>query len=77
MQGPGILWLYYCRHDTETWIKFNRQQENNGIVNSAVEEILLHENQKVSSENGVYENTEYDYEDSKLYQIIRVLITQT
>ena len=28
--------------------KFNRQQENNGIVNSEVDEILLHENQKVS-----------------------------
>ena len=30
--------------------KLNRQQENNDIVNSAVDEILLHETKKVSAE---------------------------
>ena len=29
--------------------KFNRQNNNNGILNSAVDEIILHENNKVST----------------------------
>ena len=31
--------------------KFKRQQYNNATVNSSVDEILLHENQKVSAAN--------------------------
>ena len=36
--------------------KFNKHQENNDIVTSAVDEILPHENQKISSEKGAHEN---------------------
>ena len=36
-------------HNTLPRNKFNRQKENNAIVNSAVDEILLHENEKVSA----------------------------
>ena len=49
-----------CRKDTVSGKKFNRQQENTDIVNSAVDEILLHENQKLSPANEAPENIESD-----------------
>ena len=57
--------------------KFKRQQENNIIVNSAVDEILLHENQKLSAEKGEHENIESDFEESKLYQIDNMSLEDT
>ena len=39
-------------HDLTNRKKFNRQQDNNDIVNSAVDEIILQENQKVSADKG-------------------------
>ena len=38
------------RHNTENRNKFNRQQENNNIVNHAVDEIIPQELNKVSAE---------------------------
>ena len=38
-----------CRQDPVSRNKFNMQQENNDIVNSSVDEILLHENQKLGA----------------------------
>ena len=49
--------------------KFNRQQDNNAIVNSAVDEILSHENKKVSAQKGSHENIKPDVDESQLYQI--------
>ena len=46
----------YHRHNTAKGNKFNRQQDNNAVFNSAVDEILLQENQKLSSEKGSNEN---------------------
>ena len=39
-------------HDPVKINKFNRQKDNNAIVNSEVNEILLHEKHKVSAEKG-------------------------
>ena len=39
-----------CRHNPATRNKFNRQKENNAIVNNSVDEILLQENNKVVAE---------------------------
>ena len=44
------------RHDPATRNKFNIQKDNNDIVNHAVDEILLQENNKVSAESEIYEN---------------------
>ena len=49
--------------------KFNMKQDNNAIVNSEVNEILLQENQKVSAEKGAHENIESDFDENKLYYI--------
>ena len=57
--------------------KFNIQQDNSAIVNSTVDEILLHENQKVIAEKGAHENVESDFEESKLYQIDNMSIDDT
>ena len=43
-------------HGTTNRNKFKRQQENNYIVNSAVDEILLQENQKVIDYKGAHDN---------------------
>ena len=47
-----------------TRIKFNRQKENNCIVNYAVDEMLLQENNKVSTEN-----IESELDGNDLYHI--------
>ena len=52
--------IYYRRNDPATGNKFNRQQENNAIVNHEVNEILLRENNKVSDEPEEHENIEYE-----------------
>ena len=49
--------------------KFNRQQGNNAIVNNAVDEILLHETQKVSAMKEAPELFESDYDENELYQV--------
>ena len=59
----------YRGHNPANRNKFNRQQEKNDIVNSAVDEILLQEDQKVSAEKGAHENIESDFDENKLYQI--------
>ena len=49
--------------------KFNRQKYNNYIVNNAVDEILLQENNRVSSEEEAHEHVEYEINDNDIYQI--------
>ena len=44
------------RHDLKTRDKFNRQEENNFIVNNAADEIILQENNKVSAEAKSHQN---------------------
>ena len=46
----------YRVHNTVTRNKFNRQKDNNYIVNSAVDEILMHENEKLSAVKEAHEN---------------------
>ena len=58
-------------------MKSNSQKENNNIVNSAVDEILLHENQKVSAKRDAHENVESDFDASKLYQIYNMSLEDT
>ena len=37
--------------------KFNRNQENNAMVQHSVDEMILQQNKKMSAENESYENT--------------------
>ena len=75
MKGPGDFGYNYAKsrptkdreNDPENINKFNRQQENNAIVNSEVDEILLQENQEVGADKGAPENIEYDFDDNELY----------
>ena len=55
--------------NTENRNKFNSKQENNVIVNSSDDEILLHETQKVSAEEESHENIDSDFDENELYQI--------
>ena len=56
-------------HDTATRKKFNRQKENSDIVNNALDEILLQENNKVSNEYEAHKNIESDIYENDLYHI--------
>ena len=54
--------------------KFNRNQENSYIVNSMFDEILLHENQKLSAAKKASENIESNLDENKLYQIDNMIL---
>ena len=64
-------------HDTVPRKEFNRQKYNNDIINSALDETLLHKNQKVSALKEAPENIESDFDESKLYQIDNTSIEHT
>ena len=58
--------------------KINRQQENNAIVDNAVDEILLNETQKASAKN--HEAPEFldsDYDANDLYQVDKMSLEET
>ena len=65
------------RQNTAPRKKFNRQQENNAIVNSTMDEILLQKNQKVNNEKEAHENVESDFDESELYQIDNMSLDDT
>ena len=44
-----------CGHNTERGFKFNRQKESNGLINCAVDEMLMQEKQSVSAEKESHE----------------------
>ena len=67
----------YRRQDPVNRKKINRQQENSTIVNRAVNEILLYENQKASAEKRARENNESDFDESELYQIDNMSLDDT
>ena len=76
MKGPGRIWLYIYaksrpakdrKQDPTNRRKFNKQKENKYIVNGAVNEIFLQENQKVSAEKEAHENIEYTFNEEKLH----------
>ena len=56
---------------------FNRQQENNAIVNNTVDEILLTENQKVSAAREAPEFLDSDYDENDLYQVYKMSLEET
>ena len=64
-------------HDNVPRKQFNRQQENNSIINSKGDEIILHKNQKVSAEKKAHENVESDFDDNQLYQINNTSLDDT
>ena len=64
-------------HDTVLRNKLNRQKDNIAIVNSAVDEILFHGNQKVSAEKESHKNNESDFDENKLHQIKRMSLYDT
>ena len=64
-------------HDTTNRKEFNRQQENNYIVNHALDEILLRENNKVSAEAEAHENIEAKLDYNNLYQIDNMSLDET
>ena len=56
----------YRGHDPVPRKKCNIQQENNSIVNIAVDEILLHENEKLSDVKEAPENVESGFYEKKI-----------
>ena len=85
MQGPGRLLFKYVKsrptiypgHDPVPKKTINRQQENNDIVNSAVDEILLNENGKVSDQKEAPEHIESDFDENYFYHIVNIIIQET
>ena len=57
--------------------KFNRRQENNSVSISVVDEILLYETKKVSSQKEAPEFLESDFYEDKLYQIDNMSLDET
>ena len=49
--------------------KFNRNHENNTMVQHAVDEIILQEKNKLSAENESHENIYYEADEDDLYDI--------
>ena len=47
----------------------NSQQKHNSIVNNVVDEILLHETQKVSAAREAPEFLDSDYDENDIYQV--------
>ena len=57
--------------------EFNRQKEDNAIVNSTADGILLYENEKVSAVKESPESFESDFDDNKIYQIENMSLEDT
>ena len=57
--------------------KFNRQQENNAIVNNMVDEILLNETWKVSAAKEAPEFWDSDYDYTDLYEVESMSLEDT
>ena len=47
--------------------KFNRNQDNNSIVQNKVDEIILQWNNELSAEYGARKKIDYDIEENYLY----------
>ena len=56
-------------HNPSNRNKYTRQQYNNTIVNSSVDEITLQENDKVSAGTEAQEIIESEFDDNNLYRI--------
>ena len=65
------------RNDPVPRKEFNRNQENNFIVNIEVDEILLYENQKVSAVKEAIERFESNFYENELYQIDNISLQDT
>ena len=59
----------YPRHNPANGNKFNKQKQNNAILNHAVDEIFLQGNNKVSDEEEANENIESDFDEKDIYQV--------
>ena len=57
--------------------EFNRQMENNAIVNKSVGEILLTENQKLSAAREAPEFLDSDYDENDVYQVDKMSLEET
>ena len=60
-------------HDPININKFNRQKQNNAIVESAVDKILLQEKNKVIAKEKSYENIGSDFYENELYHIYNII----
>ena len=56
-------------HDPVNGNKFNGQKQKNAIVNQEMDEIILQENSKVSTEAEAHEMIKPDINENHLYQI--------
>ena len=56
--------------------KYTRQQYNNAIVNSAVDYIILQENNKVSAGIEVQEIIESEFDENNLYRIYNMSLEE-
>ena len=56
--------------------KFNRQKENNAIVNNEVDEIILQENNKLIAEYEAHENTDSEIDENNIYEIDNMILDE-
>ena len=57
--------------------KFNKQQENNAIFNNVVDEIILHETQKLSAVKEAPEFLESGYDENEVYPFENMRLEDT
>ena len=58
----------YRKKEPETKKKFGIQQENNAIVQHAVDEIILQEKKILSVKYETHENIDYEFNEDELYR---------
>ena len=64
------------RQDPENNRKSGIQQENNDIVQHAVDDIILQQNKKLSVKNETHDNINYEVDDEELYNIDKMSVDQ-
>ena len=65
----------YGQEPTKTR-KFNRKKQNNDIVQHAVDEIILHDNMKLSVEQEAHDNIDSEVDENNLYKIDNMSIDE-
>ena len=66
----------YCRHEPTTQRKFGRQQQKNAIVQHALNDIILQDNNKLSGEYEEHGNIYSEMYENNLYDIYNTSLNE-
>ena len=63
-------------HDTASKNKFNKQQENNDIVQHVVDKIVLQDRNTLSAEDESHRGNDFEIDENGLYEIDNVSLNE-